>query len=178
MGDRPIRGNNRASPRHEAEIGALHESIRASGSTGKPLNLTSMPFKQSGDAVVGGMFGPPGWAVRLKQIHDLRVQLEATLEAAWADHARRWRNHPQEFTRRWEAYLVKLDVAKLNTLIRKHNEWYPIEARLPIVYPTGEYHIPSGVEYPQKLVTAEVLIELYPSDLDMALYFTGQDNRA
>ena len=44
--------------------------------------------------------------------------------------------------------------------------------RAPIVYPTGEYHIPTGVEYPQKLVSVDALLELYPDDLDMALYFT------
>lgn len=175
MSNRAIRGDNHATSRREAELDArLRESIRASGLEGKPLHLTSSPFKQSGGDLVSGMLGPPGWALRLKQIHDLRTALTATLDAAWADHARRWQGRPQEFAGRWHAYLAKVDVAALNTLIKKHNEWYPIEAQLPIVYPTGEYHIPTGIEYPQKPITGDALLELYPADLDMALYFTGQ----
>lgn len=175
MSRRVLRGDNHATSRREAELDALlRESIRASGLEGKPLNLHSSPFKQSGGDIVSGLFGPPGWAVRLKQIHDLRIELTATLEAAWAEHARRWRGRPDEFATRWRAFLTKFDIGKLNTLIEKHNEWYPIEAQLPIVYPTGEYHIPTGIEYPQKPVDVASLLELYPVDLDMALYFTGQ----
>jgi hypothetical protein len=176
MSRRALRGDNHATSRREAELDALlRESIRASGVEGKPLHLHSAPFRQSGGDIVSGMFGPPGWAVRLKQIHDLRTQLTEMLEAAWAEHARRWRRRPQEFTRHWQTYITALDTSRLNTLIKKHNDWYPIEAQLPIVYPTGEYHIPTGVEYPQKPVTVDSLLELYPADVDMALYFTRQD---
>ncbi|MGH2584601.1 MAG: hypothetical protein ACRDJE_06775 [Dehalococcoidia bacterium] len=173
MSKRSLPGDNHATSRREAETDALlRESVRGSGLEGKPLHLSSMPFKQSGDSVVSGMFGPPGWAVRLKQIHDLRTELTSTLETAWTEHARTWRGRPQEFAGRWRAFVATLDLTKLNALIEKHNEWYPVEARLPIVYPTGQYHVPTGIEYPQKPVTVDALLEQYPADVDMATYFT------
>jgi hypothetical protein len=173
MSKRTLRGDNHVTSRREAEMDSLlRESLRASGLEGKPLHVQSMPFTQNAGEVASGMFGPPAWTLRLKEIHDLRTRLTATLDAAWGEHARRWQRRPEDFAGHWRTYLAKLDLGRLNTLIEKHNQWYPIEARLPIVYPTGEYHIPTGIEYPQRLVSVDSLLELYPADLDMALYFT------
>ncbi len=151
---------------------ALRESIGASARAGKPLTIQSSPFTQNRDALITGMLGPPAWALRLKQIHDRREQLKAGLDAAWAELARRWRGRPEQFETHWRDHLATLDLAPLNTLIKKHNDYYPIEARLPIIYPTGQYHIPFGIEYPQQPVTVERLLDDYPADLDMALYFS------
>jgi hypothetical protein len=172
---RTLRGVNHATSRREAETDALlRESIRAAGLEGKPLDLRSSPFTGDSSAMLSGMFGPPAWAVRLKQIHDGRTQLRATLDQSWADHARRLRGRPVDFAARWQTHVQKLDLAQLNSLIKKHNEYYPIEARLPILYPSGKYYVPAGVEWPQEQVTAEGILEDYPADLDMALYFSGQ----
>ena len=175
MSRRSLPGDNRATSRREAEIDSLlRQSIRASGLEGKPLALQSSPFTQERDvsSLIGGMFGPPAWALRLKQIHDARTQLTATLESGWADHARRLTGKPADFAARWRAFVQKLDLAQLNTLIAKHNEYYPIEARLPILYPSGKYHVPTGITWPQDQVTAESILEQYPADLDMAIFFT------
>ncbi len=175
MSGRSLPGDHHATSRRQAEVDALlRESIRASGLEGKPLHIQSSPFTQSRDAIVTGMMGTPAWALRLKQIHDGRERLKASLDAAWADLVSRWRGRPQEFTARWQAHLAKLDLTSLNTLIKKHNDYYPIEARLPIIYPSGQYHVPFGIEYPQQLITVERLLDDYPADLDMALYFSAR----
>ena len=175
MSKRTLPGVNHATSRREAETDTLlRESIRAAGLEGKPLQLQSTPFKQDAGAVLGGMLGPPAWALRLKQIHDRREALQATLRSAWPEHARRFRGHPAEFADRWRTFVRKLDLATLNTLIAKHNEYYPIEARLRILYPSNKYYVPAGIEWPQREVTVEAILDEYPADLDMALYFTGQ----
>jgi hypothetical protein len=140
-------------------------------SRGKPLNLQSMPFTFNRDGTIAAMMGPPAWAVRLKKIHDGRVALTAQLDAAWAAYARRCQSD-DEFACRWRAYVADLDLRPLNTLIEKHNNYYPIEARLPIIWPTGEYRVPAGVEYPQQPITVEQVLDQYPADRDMALYFS------
>lgn len=155
---------------HQAAARA-REGASAGGRNGRPLATPSMPFTFSRDAYIAAMAGPPAWAVRLKRIHDARTELATRLESAWGAYARRYQTN-EEFAARWCAYLSALDLSPLNTLIRKHNEYYPIEARLPIVWPTGEYRVPTGVEYPQQPVTVERLLEDYPPDRDMALYFT------
>src|SRR5215204_1415621 len=171
-----ISGEDRASSRRAAELDSLlRESIRGSGMESRPLHLTSSPYGPSREAAIAGLLGPPAWSVRLKSIQDRSTQLKATLDAAWAEQARRWRGQPEAFAEHWRAWVAKLDIATLNTLIQKHNDWYPVEARLAIIYPTGEYHIPTGIEYPQRLVTVEAILDEYPADLDMALYFTRQE---
>jgi hypothetical protein len=175
MSKRTLPGVNHATSRREAETDALlRESIRAAGLEGKPLHLRSTPFTQDPGAVLGGMLGPPAWALRLKQIHDQREALTATLRAAWPEHARRFQGRPAEFADRWRTFVRKLDLATLNNLIAKHNDYYPIEARLRILYPTNKYYVPAGIEWPQRELTVEAILEEYPADLDMALYFTGQ----
>jgi hypothetical protein len=172
---RVLPGVNHATSRREAETDALlRESIRAAGLEGEPLQVRSSPFTADGSAMIGGMFGPPAWAVRLKQLHDGRVQLRVTLEQEWAAHARRLRGRPGDFAKAWRTFVQKLDLTTLNTLIKKHNDYYPIEARLPILYPSGKYYVPAGVEWPQQPVTVEAILEEYPADLDMALFFSGQ----
>ena len=177
---------NGAAPKQRADLDAfLRESVRRGARerdaspepTGRALHLASTPFIQSRENIVTALVGPPPWAVRLRRIEDGLERLQATVEAAWAEYARRWRGRPQEFRQHWHAYLALLDLVPLNTLIQKHNDWYPVEARLPIVYPTGEYAIPFGVKYPQQLVTPEEILEQFPADLDMALYFTRQERR-
>lgn len=172
-------GDGGASPRRAAEMDALlRESVRASGLEGRPLTVHSSPFMRDSSAVVSGLLGPPAWAVRLKQIHDGRTRLKATLDAGWAEHARRWRGRPDEFASRWRTFLAKLDLAALNTLIKKHNDYYPIEARLPIMYPSNRYYVPAGIEYPQQPITVDSMMDEYPADLDMATYFTTRRSEA
>ena len=176
MSRRALRGDNHATSRREAEVDAqLRQSLEASGLAGKPLHLTTSPFKAEGSALITGMLGAPAWALRLKQIHDERTQLSARLDAGWKEYARRYRTRPEEFAKRWHSFVTSLDLTKLNTLIKKHNDYYPIEARLPIVWPKGHYLIPVGIEYPQAFVTVQQILDDYPADLDFALYFTGQD---
>ena len=172
MSGRALRDDNHA-PRRDTELNAvLREGVGASGREGQPLTIQSSPFTQNRDALIAGMLGPPAWVLRLKQIHDGREQLKASLNAAWAELARRWRGRPEQFDTRWRDHLARVNLAPLNALIKKHNDYYPIEARLPIIYPTGQYHIPFGIEYPQQAVTVERLLDDYPADLDMALYFS------
>jgi hypothetical protein len=167
-----------ALKRLAGQDGLLRESVRGAGLEGTPLQLQSLAFQPNLAAIVSGMMGPPAWSLRLKAIHDRRTALAARLDAAWSDLAHRYRTRPRDFARRWRAYLDGLDLAPLNELIAKHNAYYPIEARLPIVYPHGHYHVPPGVEYPQDLITVERLLDYYPDDLDIALYFSAKQAEA
>lgn len=171
----------RQGPRHaagptDAETDRLlRESIQASGLAGKPLTVASTPFTISLEATVAGMMGPPAWAKRLKRIHDLAETLHTEALEAWREHVRRFGRKPDEFTARWRAHLLKLDLAPLNQAIRDHNEYYPIEARLPINRITGRYELPSGMEHPKAVVTVADLLLRYPADFDMAQYFLARD---
>lgn len=156
---------------------ALRESLQASGRMGQQLNVLQSPHRLTAGEMVGGLFGAPAWSRRLKRIHDLSVALYDDLETAWGKHARRYRGKPEWFAKRWREYIEKTDLAALNEVIRKHNDYYPIEARIPIHQITGEYIVPPGIEHPKAEVTIEQLLREYPPDLDMAEYFTGPGAR-
>lgn len=170
-----------SGPRHvtgrtDAEMDRLlRESIQASGLAGKPLTVASTPFTISLEATVAGMMGPPAWAKRLKRIHDLTEALHGSLTEAWRDHMRRFARKPAEFAARWRTFVTGTDLLPLNQAIRDHNEYYPIEARIPINRITGRYELPSGMEHPKRLVTVADLLLRYPADLDMARYFLERD---
>lgn len=165
-------GNRHVGSRREAEIDSLlRESIRASGLEGKPLQLGAKAFQPLGPELLAGMMGAPAWSLRLKRIEDGRAALTAEVEAAWGALAARHRRKPEGFAGAWRTYLAKVDLAPLNALIAKHNDYYPIEARLPIVYPSGDYRIPPGVDWPQQPIVAAALLDAYPADRDMAEYF-------
>jgi hypothetical protein len=171
-------GERRLTPRRQAQADSLlNEALRSSGTgkpPGTPLHLQSSPMPVDRTLQIGGLLGPPAWSLRLKRIEDGRAALDRKLEAAWGQYARRYAGQPEEFARRWRAYIDALDLTSLNTLIEKHNRYYVIEARIPVAYPSGEYVIPMGIEYPQRPVQRAALLEAYPPDVDMALYFTSR----
>jgi len=168
----------RLTPRRQAQVDSLlNEALRGggvNGSPGAPLRLQSTPMPVDQTLQIGGLLGPPAWSLRLKRIEDGRAALMRTLETAWGQHARRYAGQPEEFARRWRAYIDALDLHPLNTLIEKHNKYYVIEARIPVAYPSGEYVIPMGIEYPQRSVSRAALLDEFPADVDMALYFTSR----
>ena len=168
----PAPARRRPAPRHASDADARLPAAPGGDPVGQPLRLVSVPFNTSSESVLKGLIGPPAWSVRLKRIHDGRQQLTSRLDAAWADLARRCRNRPADFVRRWQAYVDALDLAVLNTLIETHNAYYLIETRIPVSYPSGRVIIPEGIEYPQQSITTERLLDDYPPDLDMALYFS------
>ena len=176
MADRPANGGPRLTPRRQAEAESLlREALRAGSSApGPALNLQSSAMPVDHTLEITGLMGPPAWMHRLKRIEDGRAALMARIDAAWGEYACRYQGRPDEFTARWQGYIESLDVSALNTLIEKHNEYYVIEARIPVAYPSGEYVIPMGVEFPQRAVTPAALLDLYPADVDMALYFSGR----
>lgn len=176
MTDRPAAGARRLTPRRKAETEALlGEALRNTHRpAGVPLTLQSSPMPVDRTLEITGLMGPPAWMLRLKRIEDSQAALTRKLDAAWAEYARRYRDRPEQFAARWRDYVQQLDLAPLNTLIEKHNTYYVIEARIPVAYPSGDYVIPMGVEYPQRAVTSDTLLDRYPADVDMALYFTGR----
>jgi hypothetical protein len=89
--------------------------------------------------------GPPRWMTRVAEIDRgiarERRRLEEAREALRAACA----GDPAAFAARWRAAIAawRFD-PELNELIAQHNEWYPIERRLPLDPRTGDYVRVSG----------------------------------
>jgi hypothetical protein len=135
---------------------------RPSGATKPDPAETAAPdghFKLTLEDRMRAAMGPPAWALRLRRIEDLRAKLVATLVEAWVEIAPA---HPGD---RWAAVdalarlAATLDLATLNGLIDKHNDYYPAEGNLAMDPRTGDY-LERGKRWtPLVAVTVDMLVE-------------------
>jgi hypothetical protein len=91
------------------------------------------------------------------RVHDLRLECayERIGDACGADD--------ELFERRWRATVRGWRFDRVNELIRQHNEYYPIEARLPLDPRTGDYVLLRGRSYRREPVGPAWALERYPA---------------
>jgi hypothetical protein len=90
------------------------------------------------------------------RVHDLRLECayERIGDACGADD--------ELFERRWRATVRGWRFDRVNELIRQHNEYYPIEARLPLDPRTCDYVLLRGRSYRREPVGPAWALERYP----------------
>lgn len=99
---------------------------------------------------------PPRWMERLGQI-DAGIARERRALADARTRARsaaEWRRTLREW---------RFD-EELNELIRIHNEWFPVERRLPVDPRTGEYQLIAGRPYQRPVLDADWALAEFPFD--------------
>ncbi len=108
---------------------------------------------------------PPRWMERLSQIANGTKRAERHLAEAHARVRAESAGDPEAFARRWRATVAawRFD-EELNELIRQHNEWFPIERRLPVDPRTGEYQLVNGRSYRRPVLDAAWALERFPAD--------------
>ena len=102
---------------------------------------------------------PPRWMERLAEIeHGIRRE-RARLEAVY----RSLRGEPR-FAERWRETLAGWRFpAELNELIAEHNEWYPVERRLPVDLRTRDYVLIHGRSYRRPVLDAAWALREFPA---------------
>jgi hypothetical protein len=110
---------------------------------------------------------PPRWMERLVEI-DGGIE-HATRRLEQAHRALRERcdaeREPARFGERWRAVVERWPFdEELNELIRRHNEWFPIERRLPIDPRTGDYVLILGRSYRRPVLGPEWALSEFPAD--------------
>ncbi len=108
---------------------------------------------------------PPRWMERLTQIANGIKTTERRLGEAYARVRAECADDAQAFARRWRAAVAawRFD-EELNELIRQHNEWFPIERRLPVDPRTGEYQLINGRSYRRPVLDARWALERFPPE--------------
>src|SRR5882757_4467949 len=76
--------------------------------------------------------GPPAFVLRRRRIEDLEVSLVRKIAAYEAKAGA-----PLDAASLPRA--IAIELASLERLVRVHNEWFPVEASLPVDIATGEY---------------------------------------
>jgi hypothetical protein len=107
---------------------------------------------------------PPRWMERLSEIDRGTERERERLERAHRQLRHRYDGDPAAFARRWRetAEAWEFD-PELNELITQHNEWYPIERRLPFDLRTRDYVTVNGRDYRRPLLDAAWALAEFPA---------------
>jgi hypothetical protein len=108
----------------------------------------------------------PRFITRLREIEDGFVTHRMALARRYAEVKRLSGGDARVFEARWRSVARRWDFAGLNELIRQHNEYYPIERRLPVDPRTGEYLTSAGRPYRREPLGPEWILERFPPVLD------------
>jgi hypothetical protein len=105
---------------------------------------------------------PPRWMTRLSEI-DRGIARETTrVERAYRALREECGAERETFTRRWREQASRFDFAELNELIEQHNEWFPIERRLPVDLRTRDYVLIAGRSYRRPVLGADWVLRQFP----------------
>lgn len=105
----------------------------------------------------------PRFMTRLREIEDELARHRSRLAAAYDDAWEQCGGDPQAFSQRWRALAHSWRFDHVNALIDAHNEYYPIERRLPINPRTGDYLTTSGRPWRREPAGPEWVLARFPA---------------
>jgi hypothetical protein len=115
-------------------------------------------------AYVAASLGPPRWLERLQDIESEEIRVLGDLEREWLALAAATGAAPASFAEAWSARATAFDLSELNLLIGRHNEYFPIERRLPFDLRSGDYRAPWGIPWRRTPRDAAWILERFPAD--------------
>jgi hypothetical protein len=101
--------------------------------------------------------------VRLREIHAETRAHEEALAAAWRALAEECGGDEGAFARRWVRTARSWNFVAVNELIRRHNRFYPAEARLPMDPRTRDFVLVNGEPYRIAPLDVEWILERFPA---------------
>jgi hypothetical protein len=128
---------------------------------GPHIERTSLQRRRSVEGYLNAG-GPPRWMERLGQIDRGIARETRRLQEAHRALAARCRDDADRLAREWRSAAERWDFGELNELIEQHNEWFPIERRLPIDLRTRDYVLVHGRSYRRPLLDAGWVLERFP----------------
>ena len=108
------------------------------GEPQKPKEIEFLPinFTMGGDSILKGYEGIPSFIMRTRALEDATDRFWRGLGEAYTQ-LRLETATPAEFSRRWQFAVDEWDFSSLQHLVHDYNEYFPIEANLPIDPHTG-----------------------------------------
>jgi hypothetical protein len=131
---------------------------------GKPLSRRARQRQRTIEGAIGAAF-MPRYMERLREIEDELALLRFRLARERDRIARECDGDEAAFVRRWRETVAVWRFDDLNELIEMHNEWYPVEADLPVDPRTGDYVTVGGREFRRPPVTADWVLARFPAAL-------------
>jgi hypothetical protein len=106
---------------------------------------------------------PPRWMTRLSEI-DRGIERETRrVERAYRALQDECGADRAAFAHRWRERARGFGFGELNDLIERHNEWYPIERRLPVDLRTRDYVLIAGRSHRRPVLGPEWVLERFPA---------------
>src|SRR5213075_1986151 len=116
----------------------LDDSLIDRGGVGRPLSRRARQTRRSVEAyLAAGVL--PRYMERLREIEIGVVNERRRIERVYRTVREACGEDRALFARRWRARARRWPFEHINQLIREHNEWYPLEASLPLDPRTGDY---------------------------------------
>jgi hypothetical protein len=129
---------------------------------GKPLSRRARQTKRTVESYLkAGVM--PRYMERLREIETAIRSQRRQLERSYRQLGEEWGHDQDEFARRWKARVRSWRFDRLNELIREHNDWYPIEANLPMDPRTCDYVLIRGRSYRRRELDPAWVLEQFPA---------------
>jgi hypothetical protein len=131
---------------------------------GKPLSRRARQNQRTVEAYLKTGVRPR-WMERIGEIDQGIAMERRRLERVYRALARECGRDAAEFARRWRARAEAWRFEHLNALIEQHNEWFPVERRLPMDPRTGDYVPVGGRNYRRRVLGPDWVLEQFPPRL-------------
>ena len=139
----------------------LEDSLIDRGGVGRPLSRRARQTRRSVEAyLAAGVL--PRYMERLREIEIAIVTERRRIERAYRTVREACGEDRELFSRRWRARARRWPFEHINELIREHNEWYPLEASLPLDPRTGDYVRIRGRSYRRVELGSRWVLEHFP----------------
>lgn len=143
----------------------VRRSLSGASGAGRPLPRASLERERS---IEGYLLGqePPAWMRRARTIERLVRRHERELAMRRAELRERFAGDPAGFAAAWRETAQRWSFREVNDLVDAHNEWYPVERRLPIDPRTGDYvTVGGGRSYRRERLGPEWVLRRFPAEL-------------
>jgi hypothetical protein len=106
----------------------------------------------------------PRYMGRLRELENEFQALCRALEHAYRELVEARGQDVERFATEWTAKVEAWSFERVNTLVRQHNAWYPLEVDLPMDPRTCDYVLVRGASYMRRELGREWALEHFPAD--------------
>jgi hypothetical protein len=143
------------TPASQSERADLEADAEVNPLVGRPLRRRMRNFTSQPDTYLTSLGGPLPYMRRLREIERLTDDHLEALAAAYAEH----RGDPAG----WRKVAERWDFGDVNSLIERHNRWFPTEARLRMDPRTKDFVKIGGRPYTREPLDAAWIFERFPT---------------
>lgn len=147
-------------PRDRAVGDAVARDLDGSPLVGRPQRFRARNFRPTAETYIASLGGPLPYMRRLRQIAEETAAHERQLAQAKAELLAQGED---DFPARWERLARRWRFDAVNELIRRHNRFFPAEARLAMDPKTRDYALVNGRPYWIAPLGREWILERFPA---------------